>query len=115
MNYIKLTLKIATSIIRIMKYSVLLVKSRGEALPLPLYWDELVKLDWELLAEGIGFKPQRDSLQIETTLEFRTECLNYLRLREIAEWSNAHEALLIGFLESGYGGEVPSRPKWLFA
>lgn len=73
-------------------------------LPLPFYWDALSCIDWRVLCMD-------DELLLA---QIREEALKYFPLMEMAHCSGVHEALLEQFLEHGYGGFRPPRPKWLY-
>lgn len=73
-------------------------------LPLPLYWDALLRIRWGILDER--YQMSKACLS--------AECVAYFRLREMAHFSAPHEALLYKFAEYIEGGAPPPRPRWFF-
>lgn len=70
--------------------------------PLPVYWNELGKCDWQIWLE--------DDAILATV--FHHELLKQLRLREIASFSTEHENLFWEFVKYGEGERKPVRPLW---
>ena len=72
-------------------------------LPLPLFWDALEELDWTLL--------EADEGSIRET-HFSAAAFAYLRLRNMAHFSEAHLQLLEQFAAPRQGVAPTTRPHW---
>jgi hypothetical protein len=72
-------------------------------LPLPLFWDALTRLDWQILRADGDYLPQ---------VSFASETSAYFKLRNMAHFSPRHLLLLGAFWEHAYGKPAPARPCW---
>lgn len=73
-------------------------------LPPPLFWDKLKAINWELLQGNVENLP---SPQFFATVD------DYLRMRNMAHFSEAHLQLLQLFVARKHDASMPIRPTWL--